>query len=89
MWDEKPYIDKGTILEIEKEKLIKYSYWSSFSGTEDVPENYANVCYSISDCEGETLFTVTQDGHKTEEAREHSKQNWQSILNSLKELLEH
>ena len=89
MWDEKPYIDKGTILEIEKEKLIKYSYWSSFSGTEDVPENYANVCYSISDYEGETLFTVTQDGQKTEEAREHSKQNWQSILNSLKELLEH
>jgi uncharacterized protein YndB with AHSA1/START domain len=88
-WEEKPYVDKGTLLEIEKEKLIKYSYWSSFSGTEDVPENYANVCYFISDYEGKTLFTVTQDGHKTEETREHSKQNWQSILNSLKELLEH
>lgn len=88
-WEEKPYVDKGTILEIEKEKLIKYSYWSSFSGTEDLPENYANVTYLISQKGDETIFTVMQDGIKSEEAREHNKQNWQSVFHSLKELVEH
>ena len=46
-WEGKAYQDKGTILEIEKEKILKYSYWSSFSGTEDKPENYANVTYRV------------------------------------------
>ncbi len=87
-WDGKPYIDKGNILEIEAEKILKYNYWSSFSGTEDSPENYANVTYLISEKEGELTFTIIQDGIKSEEAFEHSKQSWQSILNSLKELLE-
>jgi hypothetical protein len=35
------------------------------------------------------FFTGLKDGIKSAEAREHSKKNWQSILNSLKELLEH
>ncbi len=88
VWDGKPYLDKGTILQIEELQILKYNYWSSFSGTEDVPANYANVTYSLEERNGETLFTVTQDSIKNNEAREHSKQNWQMIMNSLKELLE-
>jgi uncharacterized protein YndB with AHSA1/START domain len=88
LWDGKPYLDKGTILEIEHEKILKYNYWSSFAGTEDVPTNYANITYSLEEKSGETMFTIIQDSIKTEEAREHSKQNWQLIMNSMKELLE-
>jgi hypothetical protein len=51
-WNEKPYVDKGTILNIEKEKLIKDNYWSSFSGTDDVRENYANITYLLTEHEG-------------------------------------
>src|SRR4051812_30539124 len=45
-WEGKPYLDKGTVLEVEPEKMLKYNYWSSFSGTDDVPENYANIVYA-------------------------------------------
>jgi uncharacterized protein YndB with AHSA1/START domain len=87
-WEGKAYQDKGTILEIEKEKILKYSYWSSFSGTEDKPENYANVTYRVNEKNGITTFTIEQDGIKTVEAREHSEHNWKAVMNLLKELLE-
>ena len=88
VWEGKPYIDKGTILQIEKEKILKYNYWSSFSGTEDVPANYANITYSLEEKDGQTMFTILQDSIKTKEARDHSEQNWRMVMNSLKELLE-
>ncbi len=88
VWEGKPYIDKGTILQIEKEKILKYNYWSSFSGTEDVPANYANITYSLKEKDGQTMFTILQDGIKTKEALDHSEQNWRMVMNSLKELLE-
>lgn len=88
VWEGKPYIDKGTILQIEKEKILKYNYWSSFSGTEDVPANYANITYSLKEKDGQTMFTILQDGIKTKEARDHSEQNWRMVMNSLKEFLE-
>jgi uncharacterized protein YndB with AHSA1/START domain len=87
-WEGKPYMDKGTILQIETEKILKYSYWSSFSGTEDKPENYANIVYSLEEKNGETVFSILQDGIKTKEARDHPEQNWKMVMNNLKELLE-
>lgn len=87
-WEGKAYQDKGTILEIEKEKILKYNYWSSFSGTEDKPENYANITYRLEEKDGVTVFTLVQDGIRNAEAREHSEQNWKMVLNALKELLE-
>src|SRR5579864_2724209 len=87
-WEGKAYQDKGTILKIEKEKVLKYNYWSSFSGIEDKPENYANITYALEDHNGNTIFHLTQDGIKTKEARDHSEQNWKMVLNSLKDLLE-
>jgi uncharacterized protein YndB with AHSA1/START domain len=38
-WDGKAYEDKGRILEVTPERHVAYSYWSSFSGTPDAPEN--------------------------------------------------
>lgn len=87
-WEGKPYMDKGTILEIEMEKILKYNYWSSFSGTEDKPENYATIVYSLEEKNGETVVSILQDGIKTKEARDHSEENWKIVMNNLKELLE-
>ena len=75
-------------MQIEKEKIVKYNYWSSFSGTEDKPENYANITYSLEEKNGQTTITISQDGIKTKEARDHSEQNWKMVMNNLKELLE-
>lgn len=88
VWDGVPYEDKGIILDIEPLKFVTYSYWSSFSGTEDKPENYANITYELQDKGETTVMTVIQEGFKNKEAQEHSEQNWSYVLDSLKKLVE-
>ncbi|WP_184548651.1 SRPBCC family protein [Mucilaginibacter sp. FT3.2] len=87
-WDGHKYEDKGIILEIEPGKFVKYSYWSSMSGTEDKPENYANITYSLAENGNETTLTVTQDNVKSQEAKEHSEQNWKGLFEELRKMIE-
>ena len=88
VWDGNPYEDKGHILDIGKEKFIRYNYWSSFSGTEDIPANYANISYELSQESGITILTIVQDGIKDQEALNHSEQNWVMVMDGLKKLVE-
>lgn len=88
VWEGKPYEDKGHILDIEKEKFIRYDYWSSFSGTEDIPANYANISYELSQEGGNTILNIVQDGIKDQEALDHSEQNWSMVMDGLKKLVE-
>ncbi|TWR25620.1 SRPBCC domain-containing protein [Mucilaginibacter achroorhodeus] len=87
-WEGKAYQDKGTIKEIEPGKYVKYTYWSSMSGTEDKPENYADVSYSLDENDGVTTLILTQDNIKDEASRKHSEENWQMVLGGLKKILE-
>jgi uncharacterized protein YndB with AHSA1/START domain len=88
IWDDKPYEDKGTILAFEPEDSLTYNYWSNLSGTEDKPENYANISYSVEEQGDETLLTITQDGYKDEAALERSEGDWDYVLEALKKVAE-
>jgi len=88
VWDGTPYEDKGTILEKFEGRKLKYNYWSSFSGTTDEPANYANITYELEEKNGQTIYTLTQDGLKDEAAVEQSRKNWEAIFKGMKELLE-
>ncbi|MEO6541881.1 MAG: SRPBCC family protein [Ferruginibacter sp.] len=87
-WEGKSYVDKGTVLDIEKNKLIKYSYWSSMSGIEDKPENYAILTYEISGKDGDVTVSVLQENIPDEKMKTHSEGNWNKVLQGLKNLLE-
>jgi uncharacterized protein YndB with AHSA1/START domain len=82
------YCDKGVILENIPNKTLRYSYWSSFSGLEDRPENYATVTYSLEQQDGQTRFTWTQRGYPNEERCEHSKSGMKDLLAQIKEIAE-
>ena len=86
-WDGHKYVDGGTIFQIDPPYLLKYNYWSSMSGTENIPENYANVTYELSEDNGVTTLMITQDNVKDQAALEHSENNWKSIFDGLKALL--
>jgi uncharacterized protein YndB with AHSA1/START domain len=88
VWEGKAYEDKGTILEIEPEKHLLSTYWSSMSGQPDLPENYKHVDYALSPSDGGTLLTITQDGNASQASKEHSEKNWHMVLKGLKDLLE-
>ena len=87
-WDGKKYEDHGKILEIDPGKFVKYSYWSSMAGTDDKPENYANISYELSENNGETTLHITQDNIKNQEAKEHSEQNWKGVFEGLRKMIE-
>lgn len=87
-WEGKTYEDKGTILNFDPPNLMRYNYWSSLTGTEDAPENYANVTYELSEDHDSTIVTVTQDHIDSEEKKKESEQNWGMVLKNMKELLE-
>ncbi|RYY34433.1 MAG: SRPBCC domain-containing protein [Sphingobacteriaceae bacterium] len=87
-WDGKIYEDKGEVLEIIPGEYVKYSYWSSMSGTEDTPENYQQVSYSLKEEGGQTILTITQEGSKDEAAKEHSESNWKALMEELRKMIE-
>lgn len=87
-WQGKKYKDKGTIIDIVPEKLLHTTYWSSMGGKEDKPENYNNVIYELQPQNGKTLITISQDNIDNEEQLKHMEQNWATVLDGLKKLLE-
>ena len=88
VWEGKSYEDKGVIKKVEPKKLLVSTYWSSFSGLPDLPENYHTVTYSLNETDGQTTLTITQDNIATQESADHSQSNWNSVLETLKKLLE-
>jgi len=87
-WEGKTYEDGGTILDIDAPKFLKYTYWSSMSGTEKTPENYNNITYELDENDGVTTLIITQDGVKSQEAADHSDQMWTSVFDGLKKIIE-
>ncbi len=87
-WEGKAYEDKGVILKIEPERLLKYSHFSPLSGQPDVPENYHNVTIELSREGKQTAVSLSQDNNATEEAQKHSEKNWKMMLAGLKKQLE-
>jgi uncharacterized protein YndB with AHSA1/START domain len=83
------YQDKGKIQEYILHQLISYSYWSSFTGTADAPENYSRVTYRLSPVNDQlTRFTWTQKGFASEQAYEHSKKGMKDFMQQIKETIE-
>ena len=84
----KKYLDKGIIKKIIPYKVLQTTYLSSMSGKADKPENYNLVTYKLSEKNGKTLVTLTQDNVETEKEKEHVTGNWKMVLQKLKEVAE-
>jgi uncharacterized protein YndB with AHSA1/START domain len=87
-WQGKPFEDKGKILQIEPEKSLVSTHWSPLSGVPDSPENYHTVSYTLMGNGDSTEVTIMQDNNASAEEKEHSEQNWRSVLAGMKKLLE-
>jgi uncharacterized protein YndB with AHSA1/START domain len=84
----KKYEDKGEILAIEPEKLLKVTHFSALSGQDDRPENYRTLVYELEERDGTTRVSLSQDKNPSEEAAEHSRANWEKMLAGLKQVVE-
>jgi len=87
-WEGRSYEDKGRVRIFDPEKRLQTTYFSPLSGLEDKPENHHTVTYELSEAEGRTTLTITQDNNRSPEAAEQSAGNWAMVLEGLKKLLE-
>ncbi len=87
-WQGKTYEDKGVILKLAPERMIRYTHFSPLSGQPDTPENYHTVTVELADEGTQTRVSLSQDNNTTEEERDHSAGNWASMLEGMKTLLE-
>jgi uncharacterized protein YndB with AHSA1/START domain len=87
-WEGKKYEDKGTILQLERERVLQYSHFSPLSGVPDKPENYHTITIELSPKGNQTVVSLSQDNNENEQARAHSEKNWAMMLAGLKKLLE-
>ena len=87
-YEGKTYEDKGEIVDIEPEKRLKLTHFSPLSGKEDLPANYHTLLYELEEHGDRTRVSLSQDNNASEEAAEHSRDNWQKMLAGLKELVE-
>ena len=88
-WQGQSYEDKGTVLAVEPERLLKTTHWSPMGGSQDEPENYHTVTYELAEQGGKTILALTQDNNATqEEADKMAENNWGPMLQGLKETAE-
>jgi uncharacterized protein YndB with AHSA1/START domain len=84
----KPFEDKGEILDVEPNRLLRMTHFSPLSGQPDRPENYHTLTYELDECDGRTHVALSQDNNGSEEEAEHSKANWEAMLKGLKSTVE-
>jgi len=87
-YEGKSFEDKGTILEAIPGELLKYDYWTGWSGLEDKPENYSLVTFTLEQMVDGTVLELRQKGFANEEALAHAQEAWPMVLDNLKTLLE-
>jgi uncharacterized protein YndB with AHSA1/START domain len=86
-WQGKEYIEKGEVLDIDEGTSVSMSYLST--GLEDKPENYSFITYELEQTDPDfTALTLTQTGFKDQQACDHSKENWESVLDGLRRVVE-
>lgn len=87
-YEGKVYEDKGEVVAIDPPRRLEVAHFSPLSGEEDVPANYHTLVYELEDRGDKTQVSLTQDNNPNEEAAEHSRANWETMLQGLKKVVE-
>ena len=87
-WEGKKYEDKGRVLDLEPNRLLRYSHFSPLEGKPDEPESYHTVTIELAPLGDKTRVSLSQDNNPTAEARKHSEKNWKTMLDGLRSVVE-
>lgn len=82
------YEEKGILLNVEPNTQLQYSHWSHFDGLLDEPENYRTWTFDITEKNGTTLLTISEDNIPTEKQKNRSDEFWKEVLQKIKHKIE-
>jgi uncharacterized protein YndB with AHSA1/START domain len=87
-YEGKRYEDKGKILDVEPNRLLRMTHFSPASGQTDEPENYHTVTYVLDEEGGSTRVSLSQDNNGGDAEAERATANWNMVLSGLKRTVE-
>jgi uncharacterized protein YndB with AHSA1/START domain len=82
------YTDRGHVLEAQPGKILRYDYWTGFSGLDDLPENYSMLTYTLTGVDQTTHLAFTRVGFATEQEYQYALAGWEQVLEKIKHLSE-
>jgi uncharacterized protein YndB with AHSA1/START domain len=84
----KSFEDKGEILECRPAQRLRVTHFSPLSGQRDEPSNYHTVTYDLTERNGRTRVSLSQDNNASEDEASHSASTWKTMLDGLKDIVE-
>lgn len=83
-----PYRDRGTVLIVEREKLLQYNLWSQASRRPDLPQNRTVVTFTLEPMGDVTRLAIRHEGFHSEAEYKHANFFWTVAPAMIKKLLE-
>lgn len=83
-YDGHAYVDRGEVLVADAPRVLSMTHFSPLMGTEDSPENYHTLVYTLTARDASTHLSLTQDGCLDAAQAENFSANWQQMLECLK-----
>lgn len=81
--------NKGEVLEIASNRLLRYTYWSGMGGDPDLPENYSEITYTLTPIgENQTELTYTRIKIPTHIEKQIFEEHLPSMLGEIKRIAE-
>jgi uncharacterized protein YndB with AHSA1/START domain len=87
-WEGTVYEQWGSILEVNPCSLIRYTLFAPAPGREDLPENYFEMSYLLSEKEGKVILEIVRDDHKPGTRQEETQNGDNPVLSMLKSVCE-
>jgi uncharacterized protein YndB with AHSA1/START domain len=84
----KSYEDKGQVMDVEPNRLLKVTHFSPMTGLPDAPENYHTMTFQLHEPDGITHVSLSQDKNADEAEAQRATENWHTMLSSLKKTVE-
>jgi uncharacterized protein YndB with AHSA1/START domain len=87
-WEGKPFEDKGEVIAFEPGRRLETTHFSPLTGQPDVPENYHTLTWTLEPAGTQTVLTLMQDNNDSPAAAEHSKDMWDMLVATVKNIAE-
>lgn len=87
-WEDKIFEQWGTVLEFTPTTKIRYSLFAPRLDLEDIPENYFEMIYSLTDENGQTRLAIIQEDNRLDAVQKDEQDEENPILKTLKQIAE-